>query len=267
MTLRQHVGPTVPGGRAAGGRVALFLDFDGTLVEIAPRPDAVRVRPDLPDLLERLRARCGGALAIVTGRPIADVDAFLPGLGLDVCGLHGLERRVGGLHPDRVPLADLRPEAARLRDELAAFPGVIIEDKTVGVAVHWRLQPEAEGAARNAVDAILARLGPSHRAQDGKAVREVVPAVAGKGAAIRALMARPPYLGRLPVFAGDDRTDEDGFAAVEGLGGTGIKVGPGGTGAARRIASVSALADTFARWLADGSDPFGWGDAAAGRPG
>ena len=191
----------------------------------------------------------------------------MPGLGLDMCGLHGLERRVGGGQLETAPLADLRPETARLREELAAFPDVVIEDKIVSVAVHWRLAPDAEGAVWAATDSVLARLGSSHRAQDGKAVREIVPMEAGKGSAIRALMTRPPYLGRLPVFAGDDRTDEDGFAAVTELGGTGIKIGPGRTGAGRRIASVAALDAALTGWLAEGSDPAGWGEDAAGHPG
>jgi trehalose 6-phosphate phosphatase len=238
-----------PASEENAGGVALFLDFDGTLVEIAPTPDEVVVSPELPGLLGELRSRLGGALAIVTGRPISGVDRFLPGLDLDACGLHGLERRIGGhLFPPQ-DLPDLRPAVARLRTRLARYPGVVIEDKGIGVAVHWRTAPDAETEARAAIDELARELGPTHKIQDGKAVREILPATAGKGDAIRALMRVPPFAGRHPVFVGDDRTDEHGFAAVNQLGGLSIKIGPGDTAAQTRIASVEALRAALRRWL------------------
>lgn len=225
-----------PQGGEPSAAWALFLDFDGTLVDIAERPDDVVVGPGLLDLLLRLRLRAGGALAIVTGRTVADLEGFLPDGSLDVCGVHGLERRVAGLLSSPAGLAELRPEIARLTRAFADRPGILVEDKGVGVAIHWRMAPDAEHDAKAAIAELARRLGPAYRIQDGKAVRELVPAAAGKGAAIRALMTAPPYLGRRPIFVGDDRTDEDGFAAVDALGGTGVKVGPGPTGAGRRIA-------------------------------
>jgi trehalose 6-phosphate phosphatase len=214
---------------------AAFFDFDGTLVDIADRPEAVVVDPAIPDLLTRLRAACGGALAIVTGRPVAAVDGFLPDLDLDSCGLHGLERRVGGRVLDAPPL----PSVSREAD-------------------HWRMAPEAEGEARALVDDLLRRLGPEYRLQQGKAVCEVVPARAGKGEAIRALMAEPPYRGRVPVFFGDDVTDEHGFGMVNALGGVGVKIGPGDTAAAWRIESPSALRALLNRWLSGSPDGDEW---------
>lgn len=231
--------------RLGPGAWALFLDFDGTLVDLAPTPDAVTVPPGLPGLLRALKERLGGAVAIVTGRPLADVDAFLPGLELDGCGLHGLERRWGGNFSRPVASAPLSTEVEALRRLFAGAPGIVIEDKGVSVAIHWRLAPALETEAAAAAADLAARLGPAFRIQDGKAVREIVPADAGKGAGVRALMARPPYAGRRPLFAGDDRTDEDGFEAAAALGGLAVKVGPGPTRAARRIASSGE----FRMWL------------------
>lgn len=231
---------------------ALFLDFDGTLVDIAERPDGVHVAPDLGALLLRLRDGVGGALAIVTGRTVADIDGFLSDPSLDVCGLHGLQRRIRGRVAEPPGLADLGPEIGALRRAFAVWPGVIVEDKRVGVALHWRMAPEAEAAAMSAMAVLADRLGPAYRLQDGKCVRELVPVAAGKGAGIRAAMAQPPYLGRVPVFVGDDRTDEDGFLAVNELGGFSVKVGPGETAAHGRIRRRSDV-PVWLAGIADGS--------------
>ncbi|WP_133770593.1 trehalose-phosphatase [Enterovirga rhinocerotis] len=227
---------------------ALFLDFDGTLVDIAERPDAVVVEAGLPASLSALWQRLDGALAIVTGRTVEVVTGFLGDPGFDVCGMHGLERRVGGRLSRPDGLADLGTDVAALRSAFADRPGVLVEDKGVGVALHWRLAPEAEADALAAMAALAARLGEGYRIQDGKAVREIVPAASGKGGAIRALMEHPPYLGRIPVFAGDDRTDESGFEAVNALGGISIKLGDGPTAAAHRLPSAPAFRAWLHRW-------------------
>lgn len=227
--------------------VALFLDFDGTLVDIAERPELVVVDPDLPGQLRRLRDQLGGAVAIVTGRALAVVDGFLPDIGLDICGLHGLERRVGDTVSRPEPSPELRRGIDALRVRLAAEP-VLLEDKGVGVAVHWRLAPAAEPLARAAIADLATRLGPAYRLQDGKAVCELVPAGAGKDGAVRTLLREPPYRGRIPVFVGDDKTDEHGFAAVGELGGIGIKIGMGATAATRRIASPTLFRAWLAAW-------------------
>ena len=236
----------------SGQQPALFLDFDGTLVDIAATPDAVIVTPGLPELLSSLRARLGGALAIVTGRPVAGVDQFLPGLGLDACGMHGLERRIAGHTAFPDDLADLSPRIEQLRARLAVHPGVIIEDKRVGVAVHWRTAPDAERDAKAAIDDLARDLGPAYKVQDGKAVSELVPARAGKGEGVRALMQSEPYMGRRPIFVGDDKTDEYGFAAVDDLGGIGIKIGPGDTLACFRLSSPAEFRHVMEEWLASG---------------
>jgi len=227
---------------------ALFLDFDGTLVDIAERPDAVTVEPGLPALLAHLRQSCGGALAIVTGRAVAVIEAFLPGLGLDICGLHGMERRIGGqirrVEPPDLPA--LRAALPELADSLSGIPGVLIEDKGESVALHWRLAPDAGARVQDAARSTLRKLGPNFRLQGGKSVVEIVPEASGKGRAVEALLATAPYLGRRPLFAGDDLTDENGFRAVEGHGGVSIKIGSGDTIATKRVSSPAA----FRAWLA-----------------
>ena len=187
--------------------IALFLDFDGTLAEIAPRPDAVLVEPGLVETLERLRDRLGGALAIVTGRPVTVIDGFLDPARLDAAGLHGVERRIGGAlsggraedHPE------LRRQVERLHTESRGFDNVLIEDKGASVAVHWRLaNPEDAGRAEALVRDSAEALGGAYRLQLGKAVGEIVPAQATKAHAIRAFLEQAPYAGRRPVFFGDE---------------------------------------------------------------
>lgn len=230
---------------------ALFLDFDGTLVEIAPRPDAVRVDPGLVPTLERLRTRLSGALAIVTGRPIAVVDGFLAPALFDVAGLHGVERRLDGVvsgggaqdHPA------LRERIPRLHALVNRLDAVLIEDKGASVAVHWRLASPADAErAQAAVEAVAAELAGAYRLQLGKAVGEIVPAGATKGHAIRGLLQSPPYAGRRPLIFGDDRTDEIAFASVNADGGVSVRVGSGETVAARRIADPAAVRALLERW-------------------
>jgi trehalose 6-phosphate phosphatase len=235
--------------------IALFLDFDGTLAEIAPRPDAVQVEPGLVDTLETLRGRLGGALAIVTGRPVSVIDGFLAPSRLDTAGLHGVEHRVGGTttggraedHPD------LRRQVERLHAESAALANVLIEDKGASVAVHWRLASlEDADRAETLVKAAAAALGSAYRLQLGKAVGEIVPAQATKAHAIRAFMAQAPYAGRRAVFLGDDRTDEIAFASVKEDGGVAIRVGDGDTVATRRLPDPAAVRALLRDWAAGG---------------
>lgn len=230
---------------------ALFLDFDGTLVDIAPRPDAVKVEPGLVSHLETLRGRLGGALAIVSGRPIAQLDGFLTPASLDAAGLHGVELRrdgtLSGGRPEDHP--DLRRQVERLHAESAALGQVLIEDKGASVAVHWRLATEAdaeraEALVRQAAEA----LGGEYRLQLGKAVGEIVPARATKAVAIRTFMAEPPYVGRRAVFLGDDKTDEIAFASVMEDGGVAIRVGDGETAAARRLPDPASVRALIASW-------------------
>ncbi|KQT71350.1 HAD family hydrolase [Methylobacterium sp. Leaf465] len=234
---------------------ALYLDFDGTLVEIAPKPDQVRVDPALAPALERLRARLGGALAIVTGRPIGVIDDFLVPARFDVAGLHGVERRVDGIvsggsaedHPD------LRAQVPTLHAAVTALEHVLIEDKGASVAVHWRLAtPSDAAAAEEAVKAAATALGSAYRLQLGKAVGEIVPASATKGHAIRALAENPPYAGRRAIFLGDDLTDEKAFAVINETGGVSVRIGGAETIASRRLIDPEDVRRLLYAW-ADGA--------------
>ena len=206
---------------------ALFLDFDGTLVEIAPTPDAVRVQPGLPRLLQRLSTGLNGALAIVSGRPLRDLDRFLP-VPIAMAGDHGATLRpVPGQPPDSPDL----PEApAAWRERAAAlverFPGALIEDKEHGFVVHYRLAPEAGPAAKALLDGLLSETpgGGAFDLLEARMAWEVRPRGASKGTAVRALMRRPPFAGRRPVFIGDDVTDEEGMAVAREFGGLGLRL-------------------------------------------
>lgn len=228
---------------SADREIALFLDFDGTLVEIAPSPDDVRLDRRVAPALTALRAQLGGALALVSGRPIGFLDGVLAPHRFDIAGLHGAQIRVDD---------EIRSQAdthegmrAALRD-LVRFAnshvGIIVEDKRISVALHWRLAPALEEEALTLMRGIAARMGPGMRLQEGKSVAELVPAGASKGSAIAWLMATPTYAGRQPVFIGDDITDEDGFEAVNAMGGISVRIGADRESHATcRLASPTAL--------------------------
>jgi trehalose 6-phosphate phosphatase len=205
---------------------ALFLDVDGTLLEIAAIPAAVRVPERAIGLLRSLHARLGGALALVSGRRIADLDALFAPLSLPVAGVHGAERRDAAGNrstPDRG--SRLTPARRVLAAWQAAHAGTLLEDKGAALALHYRAAPEWEGAARRAAIEALAAVGPEFHLQEGKKVLELKAYTTGKGSAIAAFMQEPPFLGRVPVFVGDDVTDEDGFETVNRLDGYSIAVG------------------------------------------
>ena len=224
----------LPAPPLLGARAALFLDFDGTLAPIAEQPDAVQVHPDLPALLAAMGRRLGGALAVITGRRLADVDQRLAPFAFGGAGLHGAELRAlaGGETKPQWQL-DIRPLVAALQKRFAADPRVLVEDKGLCVALHYRRAPERAQECRDVMFA-LAR-PPEFEIVAGNMVIEARPHGSNKGRAVRALLQEPPFAGRTPVFVGDDVTDEDGFAACAELGGHGIKIGPGPTLATYRI--------------------------------
>jgi trehalose 6-phosphate phosphatase len=244
----------------ADGNCALFLDFDGTLADIVERPDAVRVDPALPDALLRLQERLGGALAIISGRPIAFLDPHFAPHRFDIAGLHGLEHRIGGrltsCDPDDHPR--LRVMVVRLNKAVASKPGILIEDKGCSVAIHWRLAPQEEDFALALARAANRPLGAQYRVQYGKAVAEILPAAAGKGKVIERFLQQAPYAGRRPIFAGDDLTDENGFMAVNAHGGLSIRIGGGETIARMRLPTPAALRQALFAWASEGSLPFAW---------
>jgi len=205
----------------------LFLDVDGTLLEIAPTPDAVHVDSGLVELLERVQSALGGAVALVSGRSIATVDTLFAPLRWPVAGLHGLERRdaAGALHTAVARNAELAGVRRELAELAAHLPGVLLEDKGQSIALHYRAAPEHEPALRRAMRSLARRLGDEYHLLEGKMVLELKPSVATKAEAIRAYLGEPPFAGRRPIFVGDDVTDLDGFAAVDGAGGLSIAVG------------------------------------------
>jgi trehalose 6-phosphate phosphatase len=211
---------------ARGTPPALFLDFDGTLVELAAHPQAVRPTPELVPLLGALARRLGGALAIVTGRPIAEVDRFLAPLRLPIAGVHGNEVRSV---PDGAAAPRSAVELGRVRERLArlseAWPGVTVEDKGMAIAVHYRAVPDAAPEVRRIAEELQGESADALMLLAGKMVIELVPAGRDKGSAIRELLRAAPFAGRRPVFLGDDVTDEAGFRAVNELRGVSVRVG------------------------------------------
>lgn len=212
-----------PRGLLAGA--SLFLDFDGTLVDLAERPDLVHVSPDLTPLLARLSAHLGGRVALVSGRGAQEVAGLIGDPGLTIAGSHGAEFRFGPGHM----LAPTRP--ASLDEALAVItafatrhPGLLVEDKPQGVALHYRRLPEAGQACQTLTADLADRLGL--QLQPGKMVFELRPAGHDKGTAIRHLMGQPAMQGTRPIFIGDDRTDEAAFRVAAEMGGAGIVVGP-----------------------------------------
>ena len=206
-------------------QAALLLDLDGTLLDIAPRPDAVRVPPGLAEALAVLRDRLGQALAIVTGRPVEQIDGLLPGIPTAVAGEHGAAIRHD---PDAdIVRADLpAPSAAWLAQAAAwaaAHPGVLLERKQRGFVLHYRAAPSLGEVLRQELQAMLAT-DPAFALQPALMAWEVRAHGVDKGTAVTALMARGPFSGRLPIFIGDDTTDEDGMRVARAMGGAGLRV-------------------------------------------
>ena len=226
---------------------AVFLDLDGTLIEIAQRPDAVRRSARLDALLDRLPGATSNAVAIVSGRTVTDLDRLLAPHRLPVAGIHGLERRRADGKVIRAPVALGWMRGARdALDRFAAtHPGLLLENKGASLALHYRSRPELEHAVQQFV-ADLDLPVAAERLQ-GRKVMEIKPRKMNKGTAIRAFMSEPPFTGRTPVFAGDDVTDESGFVMVNELGGVSVKVGTGATAASWSLPGVSDVLD----WLTE----------------
>jgi trehalose 6-phosphate phosphatase len=214
---------------AASDSWALFLDVDGTLLDIAPAPRLVRVEAMLPSLLHRLSSRFGGCLALVSGRSLVTLDAMFGPFCFPAAGIHGVERRDSR---GRIHVRGLAPEQLDgARRELSRFasrhPGLLLEDKGRSLALHYRLAPELGDEVQHAVAGVLPGLGEDVAVQEGHYVVEIKSAAASKYSAIESFMQERPFVGRVPVFLGDDVTDADGFEYVERAGGHAIFVGPG----------------------------------------
>lgn len=249
--------PPLPPPPAPRPDWAYFLDIDGTLVDFTAAPGMARVDEQLLAVMTTLSTFAGGALAIITGRPIAQVDALLPAIGVAAAGLHGLERRspAGRVSPPRGSPDRLLASRDRLATIIGLHPGLVLEDKRFSLALHYRQSPRLAGYVHRIAKRELRALGPAFGLRRGKRVVEIAPVGGNKGDAIRAFMAEPPFRERRPVFVGDDITDEAGFHAVNGLHGHSIKVGPGPTSARWRLADVGAVRSWMASTSPTPADP------------
>jgi trehalose 6-phosphate phosphatase len=230
-----------------------FLDVDGTLLEIAANPNAVCVEATLLQLLERLH-QVSGAVALISGRAISDLDRRIANR-LPRAGQHGLERRdaAGRLWLHATPPQAKTHIRNALEPWLKRYPGLILEDKGLTLALHYRQEP----ALAEQLNALMAQLIVAADGnlvmQKGKYVVEAKPANFDKGTAIEEFLAEPPFQGRHPVFIGDDLNDEHGFAVINRLGGTSIKVGTGSSCATYRLPDVTAVRAWLVRALGNGS--------------
>ncbi len=227
---------------------SLFLDFDGTLVDLIDRPDKVVVDDGLQDLLGRICAVLPGRVAIVSGRSVEQIDQFLgeSARSMAVAGSHGIERRSSNGAMTLPDSPDFSQAIAAMRDFVARHPGTIIEQKRYGVALHYRLAPDVEHKARLVVQDLAETLG--FDVQAGKMMIDLKIAGGNKGQAVSAFLQEPSMRGTRPWFIGDDLTDEAGFATANALGGGGIVVGDlGETSAHYRLGDVAAVR----AWLAE----------------
>ena len=224
-------------------QLAIFTDFDGTLVELANSPDEIDVPIALAHQLERAVRELDSAFAVITGREISDIDKYLAPLHLPIAGAHGTQRRrADGFVETIDPASVLGAEeiAHAVQPLVMAHPGLLMETKEGAVALHYRQAPELEAAVRIAMEEAVNAV-TDFTLVPGKMVLEARPSGVSKGTALRAFMREAPFLGRTPIFIGDDTTDEDAFIAAQELGGVGIKLGDGETAARMRIADVASV--------------------------
>lgn len=238
MTKRKSHAPPV-----ASLQWAYFLDVDGTLIGFADTPDAVRVGAPLLELIDALHQHTGGALALVSGRMLADLQARIGLRQLPMAGLHGLERRdsAGRLWMHAAPPAAKHAIQESLAPILVRHPGLLLEDKGLTLALHYRRVPTLAGYVHRVMARVVLAQAPALELQPGKFVVEIKPAGVDKGSAVADYLAEYPFKGRCPVFIGDDLNDEQGFAEVNRQGGISIKVGNGPSCAKYRLPNVGAV--------------------------
>ncbi|MBV8032202.1 MAG: trehalose-phosphatase [Betaproteobacteria bacterium] len=230
-------------------RWAWFLDIDGTLLDIAAIPSAVKTGPSDTRLVTGLYSECRGALALISGRSIEGIDKLFYPLRLPAAGQHGIERRDAKGRVRRHPFPEdaMRRAAEEIRAFVERHEGLLFEDKGASLAVHYRLAPQYGAAAHAILHKAAQHLGEGVEVQGGKMVVELKPSGQDKGLAIQEFMKEPPFRGRVPVFLGDDLTDEDGFHVVNRLGGHSVKIGSGVTSARWRLRDAAAVR----RWLSE----------------
>lgn len=240
--------------KLALSEIALFLDVDGTLLEIAAAPQAVSVPDDLRERLRALFIAGGGAVALVSGRAITDLDALFAPLTLPCAGLHGFEHRgTSGAYCRRPLPSAAALEAARgaMLDLARRHPGLLVEDKRFALALHYRNAPQLEDAVLKAMKEVAGRLAGELELQRGKMVAELRPAGATKAEAVAAFLEEAPFAGRLPIFIGDDLTDEPAFELVNRLAGLSVLVGARRSAARARLTDVAAVRGWLAQLQAD----------------
>lgn len=223
--------------------IALFLDVDGTLLDIVDHPADVRADPTLVEMLARISSGLDGAMSLISGRQIADIDRIFAPVRFAAAGAHGSELRQ---HPDDpVAIAESSLPAPVL-DGIRAFveqnPGLLLEEKRGGASLHYRRAPHLEQQCKTFVEKLMPEIDEDFRLIAGKMVLELAPIDHNKGAAIRDMMRREPFSGRRAVFVGDDVTDEDGFHAVNAMNGITIRVGGShGSAAGYALPDVAAV--------------------------
>jgi trehalose 6-phosphate phosphatase len=241
----------------ANGAVAVFLDVDGTLLDFAQRPDSVITPPGLVSALAAAERRLGGALALVSGRPLAELDQIFAPLRLRASGVHGAQMRFEpGGSVSKLAAAEPLPLSLweRVLGVMSLFPGTIAENKAFSYAIHYRLAPWSEGPLREAIQAIVDEEKPdSIEIMDAHFALELKRPGADKGQAIRSFLSTPVFSGRTPIFLGDDTTDQSGFAYVSSVGGFGFAVTEMRPGAVGVFEGPSAVRD----WISG----FGGGEA------
>jgi trehalose 6-phosphate phosphatase len=223
---------------------ALFLDIDGTLLDLAPTPEAVEVPPALVPLLQRIADKLDGAFAFVSGRTIDGIDALFAPLKLPTVGVHGGEIRGpdGQLSSDLRLVGQMQSAEPLLREAIAGMRGVILENKHSAIALHYRSVPERGREVLKVAELVVGGMGSQFAVLMGKCVVEIRPRHQTKGMALEHLMQQLPFRGRTPIFAGDDCTDEDAFEVVNRLGGVSIHVGSSAsTGARHRLTDTDEL--------------------------
>ncbi len=231
---------------------AYFLDIDGTLIDFESSPQRVHIDAELRSLIERLYHTAGSAVALISGRAIPDIDRLFPHAQLPVAGQHGTERRdaTGRISRHAFPVERLAAARTQLVEAAARQPGLWLEDKELSLALHYRGAPQLGEYARQVVAACQATTGAEFCVLEGKRIVELKPAGRDKGMAVEEFMREEPFLGRVPVFLGDDITDEYGFRMVNRLGGHSVKVGAGETDARYHLRDVRSVRAWLARAVA-----------------
>jgi trehalose 6-phosphate phosphatase len=222
---------------------ALFLDIDGTLLDIAEKPNLVRIPLGLPEALARLRTRLNGAVAFISGRTLAEIDQFFPGK-FPAAAEHGAAVRDG---QGKIHHITLRPPAydhwlQTLNAASAAMPGTLIEEKTVGIVIHFRQAPKYANDIKQLAESLIAKSGPDTILLPAHMAYELRPTGAAKDSALAWFMARPPFATRIPIFIGDDTTDEPAISLATKLGGQGLHVNR----------NFSGGPEAVRRWLGEG---------------